>query len=138
MREIKFRAWEEARKKMHTVTGYTSRGFQFVSVEVEGERDFRILANRLKIMQYTGCRDESGTQIYEGDIIAVYTRAGKLMYREAVKWGYKVLDVNGGEYGFQVCGPYVEAEYLYDCMMAGTCVVEGNIYETPELLNEPR
>ena len=51
MREIKFRAWNEAENKMY--------------YEIEDIRP----RYKIYLMQYTGLKDKNGKEIYEGDII---------------------------------------------------------------------
>jgi len=67
MREIKFRAWNNAEKKMYP--------------EVEDIRE----RYEIYLMQYTGLKDKNGQEIYEGDILKFNTKGGNEMIYE-VKW----------------------------------------------------
>jgi hypothetical protein len=111
MREIKFRQWNSAYKRMeygagaHKPSGWT--GFSNVSWE------------RYPIMQYTGLKDKNGVEIYEGDIIEFDYLKYKL--RGDVRWDQR-------------------RALFYTCGYGGSGVsthgnIIGNIYENPELLD---
>lgn len=92
------------------------------------------------IMQYTGLKDKSGKEIYEGDIVAIFyvkngTETDQIYSKFSVKWGIYNIGCNGFEYDMQVVGPYVEDEFLYGYFVNGGVTVIGNIYENPELCN---
>jgi uncharacterized phage protein (TIGR01671 family) len=81
------------------------------------------------VMQYTGLKDKSGKEIYEGDILDTTgklddyeTYAIVVWDNDQSAWGYEEQD---GE--DTVCGT------LFD-LAAGDFEITGNIYETPELL----
>ena len=64
MREIKFRAWAVASKTMFFPN--SDDGWEIK------DGVLRELPNTI-LMQYTGCKDKSGNEIYEGDIVKLET-----------------------------------------------------------------
>lgn len=118
MREIKFRAIHKLTlKKWNEEDLYFHDGNWY--------EDFRALEDgrplnleQCEVMQYTGLKDENGTEIYEGDIV-----------RHAADEGvYKVIFEDGGF--------YVKNLFEYDFQTINEYPLEviGNIYENAELL----
>lgn len=133
MREIKFRAWSKISCEMFTVVMLAFPfGENRVIVSGRGgstdtENDDCIL------MQFTGCHDRNGQEIWEGDIVKYFINTGfwtgrddppdideMTEYIEAVYWMDELTGFN------PLCGtPYEDIEVI------------GNIYEHPEMLKEP-
>jgi uncharacterized phage protein (TIGR01671 family) len=126
MREIKFRAWSESRKKMVPLGNVTTVFWPTLrAVEYDGRGKQVSLA----LMQYTGLKDKNGVEIYEGDILSV-KEDGEDCPNHVVEYtncGYWI-DVNGE---FDQTSLSCAMEYSYY-----EYEVIGNIYENPELLEE--
>jgi len=126
MREIKFRAWDEQHKEMHY-------NFEWISSGISGNDWIVFRSNRqklsnesppfenpyfrqqFKIMQYTGLKDKSGREIYEGDI----------MGRFVVKY-----IINNAQFKLMAKDAEFDLDYGHDHFE-----VIGNIYENPGLLD---
>jgi len=134
MREIKFRAWDTEKKKMHNennaaVLGntpllYSSHNLKTLFYSLLERKD-------LILMQYTGLHDKNKVEIYEGDIV-------QWKHKEEGTGG-KVGDVKflSGSFWLTVKGQLYE---LYKVQNKNYQTVEeegeviGNICENPELL----
>lgn len=111
-REIKFRAWETATKRMC----------------YEIERSLLALCYyktpSYELMQYTGLRDKNGKEIYEGDIISYLAyRNYRKTEKGEVRWG------TDGWWIWNVKGYWESASHirLYDNLPDAEVI--GNIYE---------
>ena len=129
MRELKFRAWNEAAKKwVHSgkhETGCNILGEMILFggwMEGVGLQEL----NNVVVEQFTGLHDKNGKEIYEGDILGD---------KAVVKWFESLVWDNGGsEHPGFYCKQWIgfcgmEYHYGFD----GVEVI-GNIHENPELL----
>lgn len=114
-REIKFRAWDGEQMVSPDYIDRKGRG--------HWKSDSVPICTGVNapdaLMQFTGLHDAEGKEIYEGDILE--TLDGKL----AIEWND---DVCIFQYSDGHC--FIDRYGMW-------CVVVGNIYENPELLNAP-
>jgi uncharacterized phage protein (TIGR01671 family) len=108
MRQIKFRAWDESRKKMY------SGDPKWVDFKIESSGELTASnynpkheLQMLPVMQFTGLKDANGVEICEGDICVWYInnleRLGEVYYHDqsfemrSPSLGYIGWDANRGE-----------------------------------------
>ncbi|MGX0021930.1 putative phage protein (TIGR01671 family) [Staphylococcus hominis] len=127
----KFRVWD----KDHEYMEYTDKNL-IVSFGDNGNVDVTDLSNiystcnsmqNFELMQATGVRyiyDESGQEIYEGDIVKTRTS----------EYGRFIGYVDNAISRFKVRGVKQYKGLSVD--LDGTCEIIGNIYENPELLED--
>ena len=121
MREIKFRAWDENRKKW-----VYFRLDEIVNINHESLTDDEWAFIQLKnIGQYTGLKDKNGREIYEGDIVRFKDWWDEEMVGE-VRYSEKDM-------AFTIVNDFWDG---FPIMYADDLEVIGNIYENPELLEE--
>ena len=133
MRKIKFRAWDKKEKKMY----YDVQDTYDFMINNGGcfEESFKDVLeyDNYVVMQYTGCKDANGKEIYEGDIIrlegvddreigSTWEHIGKIVYKRGAFFVcYFDYYADGDEE--LICDAQVEF---------GTVI--GNVYENKELL----
>ena len=124
MREIKFRAWDDA-DGVHRDEGWMSYGITNIACDAD------------HIMQYTGKKDKNGKEIYEGDIVKdLYGVLGPVVF---VNGSFRLDSLNGHHLEesttllWQNKVDVTENDYgTYDLE------VIGNIHENPELLGNDK
>jgi len=120
-REVKFRAWNDIDKMIIDWSVLRASPVFFTNI-IKGK------VKHHNLMQYTGLKDKSGAEIYQGDLIK--NRSGRVC---EVAWDdanglFDAIPINAGgggtSHGFEVCswGDHVE--------------VVGHIHENPELLEK--
>ena len=119
-KEVKFRAWDKDKKKMHY--GVETWDELPLIINLQGKYADWIL------MQYTGLKDKNGKEIYEGDIMKVliggYEEIGIVVFDEEkliFAWRHPKDNIIYELYLLKHFEPFE---------------VIGNIYENPELLKE--
>lgn len=140
MREIKFRAFDGHTKKMFPVCElcYDGGKLSMVGIDTPDISLLRVIGEEeIELMQYTGLKDSKGVEIYEGDIIEFNEcNYPHNRVRGKIVWGEDIGEGWGCGFGATVISRR-RSEGIGD-MWAGLAIPEiiGNIYETPELLNE--
>ena len=118
-REIRFRAWNGR---------FMEHGGFYVHAtgEIQKESALGDVSSGCPLMQYTGLKDKSGVEIFEGDIVLVReVRVCEVVFHEfAGCWDLKLRNVISS----LSIGSISPAGYKYHTE------VIGNIYSNPELL----
>ena len=131
----KFRCWDEPNKTMRFNDEIVIWGEQ-VYINEKKELDSRIKGYSClseTLMQSTGLKDKNGVEIYEGDIVILTSKS--INYADTYWHKYaEVFQHPNGAYRLRGKGIY-ETE-LYSNRKQVT--LTGNIYETPELLENDR
>lgn len=128
-REVKFRAWDKEENKM--ISGDNFAFEEYAPLNDLFHNNFK----KFDFMQYTGCKDANGKEIYEGDLIrlegvddreigSTWEHIGKIVYKRGAFFVcYFDYYADGDEE--LICDAQVEF---------GTVI--GNVYENKELLEE--
>jgi len=132
---IKFRAWDKVKKQIYQVEkiSYFESG-KVASVYTFGP-DYSCL-DMIVLERSTGLNDESGNEIYEGDIVAVSSDDWP-GYRDVICWGG---DDNYPAFDLKYHAKDYDSNALSEIMAAGIETIEviGNVHENPELLEEEK
>jgi uncharacterized phage protein (TIGR01671 family) len=136
-REIKFRVWDNESKLFFQDTNRAYNGvIEQLLISPSGDINIRkmdgmyhesLFPDRFVLQQYTGVKDENGTEIYEGDICTAEemlfplygTRTGIVKF---IDGSFLLEDLDGKDGG------------LLFSETAETKII-GNIYENPELIH---
>lgn len=129
-REIKFRAWIPTFNKLET---------GLFGLRSDGKSSFN---SEAILMQYTGYKDKKGVEIYEGDILLITStdedkKNGYNDFTELVYFSFGSFRVTEGKYDISLTTePEGSFNELGECF-SEDCVVIGNMYQNPELHNNP-
>lgn len=122
MRPIKFRAYLKNEKTMIDVKSIDwDENGNLISINYPEGKDYFGYEDDIVLMQYTGCKDVKGKEIYEGDIVK---------YRNNL---YQVKWVFFSFYIHRIDGRSLEELEKVAIDEKGMELI-GNIYENPELL----
>lgn len=117
MREIKFRAWDTANKK------WAFNGFNLLGEVMMFDllKNYRLENHtEFTIEQYTGLKDASGTEIYEGDVLRADWPDSPIV---VVSWRKELCTfISRDDRGW------------YKPTSWSRCLIIGNIHDNPELV----
>lgn len=116
-REIRFRAWDEAGRKMIVQNDYDAYDKHMTWQGAVYEKG-RLLPYTL--LQFTGIKDRKGKEIYEGDIVRLDS------------WDPSIYQIAFDRGAFYIAN--ADRHEVGDIKYVEQCEVLGNIYENPELL----
>lgn len=141
-RELKFRAWSKLAKCMLIPDALdfelaSFRGHRLQDPNLSGSGHLK----NLILMQYTGLKDSTGKEIYEGDVVYFKYNAGHVVESfGVVRFGKYLSAYNKFEEAVYVQGFYISQcykgneDYQHFDMFDNKYTIRGNIYENPELV----
>ena len=140
MREIKFRAYYKADKRLYEVLCLDFASNELRLWDEETEIDFECSFEDVELMQYTGLKDQNNAEIYESYIVKFDPQSpcGDEFYNPRDgETGEVILD-----FGSFVVRPIDKKreDLRFSLSELGDWVVVGNIYENKNLIeakNEP-
>ncbi|WP_273712420.1 YopX family protein [Leuconostoc mesenteroides] len=135
MREIKFRAWNGVLHEYRTIdmnSGKQNLGMGFEATEGIGSNTTTIYHSVGDVIeQYTGLKDKNGVDIYEGDIVELYSETHDIFGFEITKKQTGRIYFVDGAF-FISGGNGDDPIYAYE----GELEIIGNIHENADLLEE--
>lgn len=144
-REIKFRVWDKEHKTIYGKPPYKElfiTNLDFVDNK-SGERGVSfgdylypfLGSDRYELMQFTGLLDKNGKEIYEGDIVELKYYNSTKYYKKAIIKAEGITYKAYLEDGDKWDNDYSYEDWSDNWELCDHILIVGNIYETPELLN---
>ena len=138
MRPIEFRAWDKDTETMFIPEYISGDGKVYEDIGVSFQQELSERKNVI-LLQFTGLKDRSGREIYEGDIVDYFEEVGAEKGEEKET----VAEVKFGDGGFFIDGYRMFKDVKgYMANFIGPkwdkVKVIGNIYQNPELLEDQK
>lgn len=130
-RAIKFRAWDKAENRMYQNVGIDPHAASYFAFDQDGGI-IDAYGSAPTLMQYTGLKDKTGKDIYEGDIVVTENeQEGEW----PVEGQYKgVVTYNDQRAAFYIQQPHDTYTPTLSNLAIKSIEVLGNCYEHPELI----
>lgn len=130
MRILKYRAWIKDKHKMEKVSNITFLTNNSITISTDNldSYDFYSYAEYV-LMEFTGIKDKTGKEVYEGDIVRFYDD-----YDEEYIASVVFIDCSGA-YGVEWDGFPTTFDDINEYYSEDIEVI-GNIFEAPELLEK--
>lgn len=127
MRDIKFRAWDKRSNKM--LNNIITLHLDIKKVE-NADTTWNWYKNEVDLMQYTGLKDKTNKEIYEGDVLMQYDGTKRVVGFKHGSFVYtNIPKLNQAHNTFSMFWTEFENR------ISEEWEIIGNIYENPELLN---
>lgn len=141
-REIKFRFWDKQNRCWSFADLYIDSDGDLYEIYEESQSyqtymHRECVNDRYERVQYTGLRDEQGTDIYEGDVVELEhmpsspdteTFIGQVYFKDGAFW------FDDGTHEPTHLSVITYVAYHYNGYRPYRCFAKGNIYEHPELI----
>jgi len=138
-REIKFRVWDKNERQMYPLVDFNQTWISVPVMDEDGGHLEQRKKDDVELMQYTGLKDKSGKEIYEGDVVKFTEKCCDNAYSSfVINWddisaSFVCSDFKGRYYRWlSSMKPDTHFSVKYESKK-----IIGNIYENPELLNPP-
>lgn len=137
-RKIKFRVWDKKQNRMFShklINQYDKDGYVLWGDIFSGREE------TAEIMQFSGLKDASGVNIYEGDIVTVNgnTKTARLNKNYTITFMDGAFCVTARHSRDSFNNSITIRDLMFQAVNANhklVLIVIGNIYENPELLND--